>query len=88
MTVIVSAWAGFTRLYPDHGLLVFQTGVDQGLLWATQSIGSRSLGEAPSSAVVSSSFCRSTPDPALAARLAKDIQAAHRGRVSTAGPGA
>jgi beta-lactamase class A len=43
----------------------------------------RPAGAAVSTAAVSQSFCRSSSHPALAARLARDIQAARRSRVST-----
>jgi beta-lactamase class A len=45
------------------------------------------LGPAASASAASSAVCTSSSHPALAARLARDIQAAHRGRVSTAAVG-
>jgi len=46
-------------------------------------LGSASLLAPPASAAVSPARCSSSSHPALAARLARDIQAARRGRVST-----
>jgi beta-lactamase class A len=55
------------------------------VLLGSASVAFQSLpaGAAVSAPAAAASFCRSSSHPALAARLARDIQAARRGRVST-----
>ena len=51
-------------------------------LWIKRDNNPRHGGPTATMAAASSSFCRSSSHPALATKLAHDIQAAHRGRVS------